>query len=160
MERRIGIERRRFRRYNVEDDIFVLFRPDFERLGKVLDVGMGGLAFESLSFNENAVGEVVEIDIFASHPHSFHLHKVPCKVVYEVEVEPSGPPGARCRRCGVKFEKLTKRQMSQWSSVLDNCLLTHECGSAGTRMKPGRDHNQSPSPARSPRNRGSQSKGR
>jgi hypothetical protein len=162
VERKTGIERRRFRRYgvSVKDDMFILFRPNFDRLGKVLDIGAGGLAFESLSFDENAVGVEVEIDIFASRPQPFHLHRVPCKVVYEIEVEPSELMGTGRRRCGVKFEKLTKRQVSQWSSVIDNCLLTHECDCARTESKPVPEKTLSISPWCSPRNRGTQSKGR
>lgn len=113
-------ERREFPRYKIKDDVYLTFRPDFDRVGKIRDISAGGAAFEYVQYTTLASISEVEVDIF-SQSKEFHWPKIPCKVVYDRRVEkyPSFE-GIETRRCGLKFTNLSKRQLTQLNFFLAN----------------------------------------
>lgn len=113
-------DRRQAPRYNPKDEVFVVFRPSFDRLGKVKDVSRGGAAFEYPVFaNHKEVAEV-DVDLFTSEPAPFMLRSVPCKVVYDIKLEKPTLSGIETRRCGLKFEQFSDQDVEQLEFFLSN----------------------------------------
>jgi len=106
-------DRRRFERYAIEDSVFVTFRPDFEKVGKITDISSDGLAFEYAAYSRHESAEEVVVDIFC-HAVGFYVSRIPCKVIYDVKVE--GYPsfcGIETRRCALQFGELDEYQIAQ-----------------------------------------------
>ena len=106
-------DRRQAPRYTPKNDVFVVFRPSFDRLGQVKDVSRGGAAFEYPVFaNYEKVAEV-NVDLFTSEPAPFILKSVPCEVVYDIKLEKPTLSGIQTRRCGLKFARLSHQHSEQ-----------------------------------------------
>jgi hypothetical protein len=120
-------EKRKFRRFLAQDMAFAVFRPYFTKLGKIKDIGKGGMAFEYVTF-EGPKEDTAEMDIFVSGAR-FHLAKIPVHTIYDSSVvndHYTFSPFVERRRCGVRFGELTDEQTSQ----LKHFLETHTSGLA------------------------------
>jgi hypothetical protein len=115
-----GRDRRRCRRFPVPGDVFLTFRPGFEKIGYVKDVSKTGISFEYMAFeNADMVEEgnagYVEVDIF-SRAQNFHIYRIPCEIVYDMEHRASlFLHAAQTRRCGLKFLQVSQELASQLS---------------------------------------------
>ncbi len=93
-----------------ESDTYVGLGPSFEKYGKVLDVGLGGLAFEYLVGARHFPDEeATEVD-FCIRERDFTLRAVPCHIVYDRAVQSAGKSDSHMRRCGVAFGRLSTEQ--------------------------------------------------
>ncbi|HBZ54494.1 MAG TPA: hypothetical protein DEO88_03735 [Syntrophobacteraceae bacterium] len=130
-------------RFKTRDMVFAVLYTDVLLLGKVLDVGRGGLAFQYVAFadgnGEWAKGKA-DLEVFESG--SSRCWKIPsCSVVYDLEVplEVRFLSNYQLRRCGVRFGDLSKRQCTQVESLIKHLgvdpLSRHalELPSAGER---------------------------
>ena len=91
-------ERRKSPRYAIKDDVYLTFRPNFDRVGRVQNISTGGATFEYVQYSALAKTVEVEVDIFSQEHFSFG--------------------GIETRRCGLKFKKLSEQQRSDL-----NCFL-------------------------------------
>ncbi len=101
-------ERRKFTRFLVPENVYAALGPSFSKVGRIKDVSIGGLALEYLT-DEDSVLENSHVDIFIRE-EEFYLSKLPCKIVYDVPIEPSADPqvsGLTQKRCGVQFYRFT-----------------------------------------------------
>ena len=114
---RVG-ERRGSKRFQVTKEVFLTFRPDFERIGRVRDISKGGIAFEYLAFRKPSKVKHVEVDIF-SRLGNVYISHIPCKVLYDIGKDTlSFLSTAGIRRCGLQFGQLTKNQMARLLTFL------------------------------------------
>lgn len=111
-------------RYAVKPNVFLVCRPNPERLGRLTDVGSDGATFEYIAHDCCEFVTDVEVDIFASNPSYFLLRSVPCKVVYDIEIERPTFSGIKTRRCGLEFAQLTDRHRERLM-VLLNYFVSH-----------------------------------
>jgi hypothetical protein len=112
-------DRRLAPRYTPKNEVFVVFRPSFDRLGQVKDVSLRGAAFEYPVFaNYEEVAEV-EVDLFTSEPAPFMLRSVPCEVVYDIKLQKPTLSGIVTRRCGLKFTRLSEQHSEELEFFLD-----------------------------------------
>lgn len=104
-------EQRKHDRFIPQENAYAALGRKYTKVGKIQDISMQGLAFEYIAAEENNESGS-QIDIFLVGDE-FHLYRVPCKVIYDVDV------GAHYmndkfykiftfKRCGVKFQKLNK----------------------------------------------------
>jgi len=119
-------DRRGHTRFLVQDDVVVALRNGFTKIGKVKDIGRGGLSFEHIY--ENSTAEVPEAHV-SLWVNKFFISDVPCRIVYDISVstpEEYSTLAIRLatRRCGVQFETLAEDQRAQ----LDFFLKTHVHG--------------------------------
>jgi hypothetical protein len=116
-------ERREEERFRPKKRTFVVFKPQFLKLGKVLDISVGGLCFQYLA-KEDQIGDApaIEADIFMSD-NGYYLPDVSCKLVWDTEAKEkmTFPVGFQNRRCGLRFVTLTKEQQDK----LDHFLQVH-----------------------------------
>jgi len=108
----MGVERRKFIRFLVQDNTYAALRSGFEKVGKVNDISIKGLSFLYLSENIEAGSnsDSSRVDIFLSK-NNFYLTNVPCKIVYDIPNHISSKNhSVMTYRCGLYFGKLSKIQ--------------------------------------------------
>lgn len=114
-------ERRLSPRYALVRDFFLVFRPNFDRIGKLKDLSSGGAAFEYAAYESYEKVDEAEVDIFAPKPRGFLLSRVPIKIVYDVGVEQPSLNGVETRRCGFSFWQLSPQHTDQVELLLSYC---------------------------------------
>ena len=103
-------ERRKFTRFLVPENVYAALGPSFSKVGRIKDLGIGGLAIEYIT-DEDSVPGNSHVDIF-SREEEFYLSKLPCKIVYDDPIEPCAGPqvsGLTRKHCGVQFYRFTSR---------------------------------------------------
>jgi len=108
-------ERRRHTRFLVQDDVVVALRDGFTRIGKVKDIGIGGLSFEHVY--ENSASRISEARI-SLWVNEIFVSDIPCRVVYDIPLPTPEEYSLltirlETRRCGVQFETLAEDQRTQ-----------------------------------------------
>jgi len=120
-------ERREKERFRPKKKTFIAIKPQFVKLGKILDISASGLCFQYLVKNDQ-IGDTTSLqaDIFMSD-NGYYLPDVSCKLVWDAEMEEmTFPIGFQSRRCGLQFTSLTKSQRDE----LDRYLQEHTAGMA------------------------------
>lgn len=108
-------ERRERDRRQPKSPTFVALRPEFVKLGKLVDISSSGLSFEYI-----AKGDVVsppdtlKLDMFIG-ANGYYLPNVPCQLVYDVIIEKKSKlmVDLEYRRCGLQFARMSQRQIDQ-----------------------------------------------
>ncbi len=78
-------------------------------IGGILDISMGGLAFEYVA-KEKETTPSSQLDILFTDG-TFHLDELSLKTISDLETESPAPVGFASRRCHVQFKNLTDDQM-------------------------------------------------
>ncbi len=117
-------EHRRHKRFQVPQGVFVGFGQHANKVGQIVDVSMGGLAYRYVGSEESSDGS--HLDIFVTD-NDFYLGAVPFKTVCDLQVVDRAPASPMTmRRCGVQFGKLTRKQSVQ----LEYFIQQHTLGEA------------------------------
>jgi hypothetical protein len=104
-------EHRKHKRFQVPGGVFVGFGPRANKVGQIVDVSMGGLAYRYVGCEESSDGS--HLDIFVTD-NDFYLGAVPFKTVCDLQVAGRAASSPMTmRRCGVRFGKLTGKQNAQ-----------------------------------------------
>lgn len=121
-------EQRKHRRFEVPTGSLVSFGFHCTVLGKITDISVGGLAFRYIG---EAHPNRSFLDISLTE-HNFHLSSVRFRAVADFVVDnqvvhtiPNGNllPGRTLRRCGVKFQKLTRHQKAEIERFIQNYTM-------------------------------------
>ena len=117
-----GKEHRKHKLFRVLKTVFVAVRPHFNSVGRLIDIGMDGLAFAYLDTKKRP-GKSFELEIF-SKDGDFYLQTIPCETISDLKAyeSPFGP--IIMRKCTVQFGDLTPRQISQ----LEQFIQDHTTG--------------------------------
>ena len=114
------VDRRRHKRFHVRDNTFVVLRaPLSTNVGQIIDISMGGLAFNYIDGLRQA-NNYSKLDILLSN-RSFYLDKIPFNTISDCKAPNKVPfSSIEMRRCGVHFGKLTPEQISQLKYFICN----------------------------------------
>ena len=113
------VERRRHKRFQAEEGAYAAVRPQYDKIGQIIDVSRGGLAFRYMvsGSQEDASSE---LDIFLIGD-GFHLDKVPFQTVSDEGIpERLSPSSQKMWRCGVQFGELTQMQILKLKEFILN----------------------------------------
>ena len=110
-------ERRKFKRFNIKKNVFA---TDADRVGQIIDLSMGGLAFRYPEL-EKPFMESQKLDIFVKDSNFFLPNLSIMTVSDNKVVNHSDYPMTLVRRRSVKFQELTLEQKFQ----LEYFLWTH-----------------------------------
>ena len=113
-------DRRTAARYRPFKSTFVALRPEFARLGKVVDISSSGLRFQYLISEDKQVEKGrVALDMFIGS-EGYYLPDIPCETVYEKKLEQRGSDamGLEQRQCGIKFGTLNREQTDKLNVFL------------------------------------------
>ena len=117
------IEQRKHVRFPLEHDTFAALGNEYDRVGRVIDMSMGGLSFEYI-IGENIKLNSTKIDIFLIG-NIFHLYNISCKIIYDIKIhEPYVNSNyiktLTTKRCGLKFSKLSKDDLLHLKLFIEN----------------------------------------
>jgi hypothetical protein len=102
------VERREFKRIPVKSGTFVGVGPNFDQVGPLVDIGMGGLAFRYNARKKQPGG--LSLDIFFTN-RNFHFSYIPFNTVADFATADTASSGfTTTRRVSVQFKKLTDYQ--------------------------------------------------
>jgi hypothetical protein len=116
------VERRKDKRFQAEDGAAAVFRrpwPRSTRLGQIIDISKGGLAFRYIAGEEQSHGSS-ELEILWGDC-SVRLDKMPFGTISDFETATEVPLNSiEMRRSSVQFGELTSEQMSQLEYFIRN----------------------------------------
>jgi len=115
-------DRRGAVRFQPRKSTFVALRPEFVRLGKVIDISSSGLRFQYLISEDNQVEKGrVALDMFIGSD-GYYLPDIPCETVYERKLEQRGTDtmGLEQRQCGLRFRDLNQEQADKLQMFLQH----------------------------------------
>lgn len=106
-------ERRKHTRYNATDGAFAAVSPNSFKLGQIVNISRGGLAFQYIDTTRNVPGKKEETHIFLSSK-GYYVRGLPFKTVSDYEVPNDNPFSTLKMRqraiqfCEMSFEQKTK----------------------------------------------------
>jgi len=112
------IERRRYKRFEVPIGAFIVLGPDSTKLGRITDVGLGGLGFSHVHRKEPLDG-LRQFDMFHVD-NGFNVKKVPFQTIWDSEFKKGLFGFMSTRRTGIQFGELTYSQRSQLEHFILN----------------------------------------
>ena len=115
-------ERREKQRRQPKATTYVALRPEFVKLGKLLDISSSGLCFEYIAKGDLVPGpDTLELDMFISG-NGYYLPNVPCRQVYDARTEKklTFMVDLEYRRCGLEFTRMSEKLMGQLEYYLTN----------------------------------------
>ena len=115
-------DRRKAVRFQPLKSTFVALRPEFTRLGKVLDISSSGIRFQYLISEDNPVEKgPVALDLFIGSD-GYYLPDIPCETVYERKMKQhnSDAVSLEQRQCGLKFRPMNIEQTEKLNLFIQN----------------------------------------
>jgi hypothetical protein len=117
---RVQAERRRHKRYQVPLGAFVGLGPYFGKVGRILDLSMGGLAFRYMGTDEPNGSSYLDIFLI---DNDFYLRKLRFFTVTDRAMGTEVPTSATLRRRGVQFGRLTQRQRNALEQFIEEYAI-------------------------------------
>ena len=118
----MDIKQRKYQRFSVQDNAFAALTNDIEKIGRVNDISIKGLALTYLSerVKSGLYRDDSEVEIFLTE-NKFYLPKVPCKIVYDI-IDPKSDKNysIMTRRCGLHFGEFSKSQLEKLELFIKN----------------------------------------
>lgn len=116
------MEKRKYPRIKIEEEGIVAVHNGSNRIGKVRDIGLGGLAFEHIYEDDLMEGETRKSLTLLIQ--GINLSKIPCRIIYNHELQipfefDQLAIQLTTRRCGIEFESLTEQQIAQLERLLN-----------------------------------------
>lgn len=116
-------ERRKHKRFPAPPNTYVQLIGQVSKLGRVLDISKGGLAFRYISVGKG-LREVFQLDLISSQVNP-RLNPLPVKLVSEIEMASETPARAvTLSRAGVQFEELMDEQIDWLERFILKCRQT------------------------------------
>ncbi len=115
-------DRRKDSRYKVKDGIFTVPNPRIQssRLGNIIDVSMGGLAFQYFLVKNMSFNEFSMIDIYISGDGMF-LDDLPVQIVSDIELPRSEKQFmTTSKRFGVQFQGLDQAKKEKLHQFIEH----------------------------------------
>jgi len=112
------VERRKHKRFTVDNGALVLLGWYYERVGRIMDISEGGVAFRYSPHEEEKDGSDLAIVLPETN---FYLDEVPTKTISDLELADKIPTTSiTARRCGVQFTSPTDYQRTQIEFFINN----------------------------------------
>jgi hypothetical protein len=111
-------DRRKDKRFLMPTGAVVAFRPGYLKLGRIIDIGKGGLGFSYIADEE--LGSLSsQLDIFLAI-RNFYLYNIPFVTIWDFETDNVRFASIRTRRSGLRFAQLAPDQISRLESFIQN----------------------------------------
>ena len=111
-------DRRKDKRFRLPEGSIVAFRPGYVKLGRIIDIGTGGLGLIHIHSQELPKASS-ELDIFVAI-RDFYLYHVPFETIWDFETDATRFSSLRNKRSGLKFGQLTQAQISGLEYFIEN----------------------------------------
>jgi hypothetical protein len=111
-------DRRKYKRFTIEDGLFLINNTGPSGIGTVLDIGMGGLSFRSITlglFEEKHL----YISIFSTSKPPLKIKNIPCDIVH-CHTNYDSIYTSSVKHMGLKFVNLTTEQTDSMKTLLES----------------------------------------
>ena len=116
------VERRRDGRFQVPKGVFVeVRRPHHSKLGEIINISMGGVAFRYLATKEPSNGSY-KLSIFFDES-GFRLNDIFLETVTDFKTHKIPYTSIAMRRSSVQFRRLTHHQISELEHFIAKCAV-------------------------------------
>ena len=110
-------EKRKYPRFLAEEDAYAILGNHFNRVGRLKDMSIAGLAFTHIEKTEDSVQEFSKATIFVSGS-KFYLTDLACRMVYDSPLDETNNKRNfktvfRTKRCGIQFAAITEYQLKK-----------------------------------------------
>ncbi len=121
------IERRKYKRYKVQDGVFAVLGPQSSRMGQLIDISNGGAAFYHKDTREMSEKNDELSILFDNNQTSVSYGplKFQAAIVSEVTVD-NGRTSNATRRCGLEFKNLTYYQRAWLIECIQNYTFSQQ----------------------------------
>lgn len=126
--RKRTIERRKSKRYKAVEGAYAAISPSSHKLGQIIDISMGGLAFKYIDTKNNGTKDQTQAEesIFLSSM-GFYVGNLPFKTISDNEVTNTPSFSAmKVRERRVQFTDLSFKQLFDLDFYLKNNITDHE----------------------------------
>jgi hypothetical protein len=111
------IDRRKYKRFRVIDDTFVLLGSSNHQKCLIINISLGGLSFRyyagTTEIKEFSPTDTGKLDIIRA-TENLRIRQIPFETVYDIEFENEiSMHSFRTRKRGVRFTRLTRQHRSQ-----------------------------------------------
>lgn len=115
--RREATERRRHKRFQVNDLVIAVSTEVSSQFGKIVNISRGGLRIRYVSDQKPTAG-TSELNILTDQ---FYISSVPCRIVWENEAENTSSFNNRTDwYCGLEFGDLSETQRLQLEELMSH----------------------------------------
>ena len=121
-DRRMGVTRRKHERYKAKDGIFAEIKGSVNKIGQVLDISKGGLAFHYIDIGTRPQ-KSFELEISAKD-NGFYLEELRLKTITDLASKESAFSITPTRRLGGQFVELSQNHIDQ----LEYFIMHHTLG--------------------------------
>ena len=111
-------DRRKYARYRIRGKALAYYRTHSPKIGEIMDIGNGGLAFSYMGSAELPDSTFNLEIVFPDRTD--YLDRLPCKAVSDCIVMGERGESSGTRRCGVRFGDLTKAQKVKITTLIEN----------------------------------------
>jgi hypothetical protein len=118
-------ERRKYVRFLAHPKAFAVLGNSFTRIGRIVDISMGGLAFEYYCGAEDSNLYDTTVTIFIT-VNNFYLENIPSQVISDrPKCGSTNKPTAinskcRIKRCGIQFTNMSEEKRQRIEYFLNN----------------------------------------
>ena len=114
-------DRRQNVRHPVIDDVYAALGRNYSKVGKLINISIGGLAFEYIAGEATRQSADI-IDIFIENT-PFGLYNLPCTLAYDNLIKAPNVKNQftellTIRCCGVRFGRLGKTKQNKLSKLI------------------------------------------
>ena len=111
-------DRRKEKRFRLPEGSIVAFGPGYVKLGRIIDIGTGGLGLTYIHGQELSKA-FSELDIFVAI-RDFYLYNMPFETIWDFETDATRFSSLRTKRSGLQFRQLTQAQISGLEYFIEN----------------------------------------
>jgi hypothetical protein len=116
---------RKYTRFLAGESVFARVNNDYSLVGKVKDIGLGGMAFEYIS-DDSICSDCIKCDIIVSNEPCC-IFDLSCVIVHQsclANTTVKGNTSIQLSRCSVSFKNINKEQQSKLNDLISNfCSL-------------------------------------
>jgi hypothetical protein len=118
---RVQSENRDHMRFRAREGIFVVLKPSYSHVGRLIDISMGGLAFDYV-VDDVLPKPPAELEIFVKGG-AFRLNGIPCEAIWADTTNEGRITVIRKRTCGIRFGRLTDDQKAKLKELIDTFTI-------------------------------------
>lgn len=110
-------EKRKHIRLLAKEGAYAALGTHFNKVGKLKDISLGGLAFSYIDNTEDCIHDLSKVAIFVSE-NEFYLPDLTCRLIYDFPLHSTNniqyfKIRFRIIMCGVKFTAITEYQLDK-----------------------------------------------
>ncbi len=123
VKKKKNVEKRKHKRYRARDGAYAAISPQSRKLGQIINISMGGIAFKYIDTRDSENEEQTEESIFLSSL-GYYVGDLPFKTIedYEITDYPSFS-SMKLRQRRVQFKDLTFKQLFDLDFYIRNNVV-------------------------------------